>query len=447
MVVLIADDDAGTLQNLALAIEDEGHEVLTAKNTAAALRVLRRRPVDVVITDVVMPDGSGMDVLRFVNRANLDCGVILMTGYESVPTAVEAIRAGAFDYLTKPVELDHLFELMRRATAGRQPASSGGPEPNGRARKPGRGRIVGDAPAMRDLFSRVDLIAPSDATVLITGESGTGKELIADAIHLGSKRADGTFVKVNCMVFADGLVESELFGHERGSFTSAHKKRKGRFELADGGTLFLDEIGDLAPAVQLKLLRVLQEREVERVGGATTIPVDVRLICATNRNVEDEVRAGRLREELYYRINVVRLEVPPLRERLEDVPRLLEHFLAHFSRQHDCAVLGLTPQTSTVLGSYAWPGNVRELRNLVESLVLTSPGPLIDVARLPPHIRDHDAPPTLRVRIGETLAAVERRVTLATLRSCGGNKSETARMLGIGLRTLYRRLEDYEPGE
>ena len=444
MVVLIADDDPGTLENLALAIEDEGFEVETAENTAAALSVLRRRPVDVVISDVIMPDGSGMDVLRFVNRANLDCGVILMTGYESVATAVEAIRAGAFDYLTKPVELDHLFELMRRATAGRQVTS---PAPAGAGRSGTAAdtrRIVGDAPAMRELFARVDMVAPSDATVLITGESGTGKELVADAIHNASHRRDGPFVKVNCMVFADGLVESELFGHERGSFTSAHRQRKGRFELADGGTLFLDEIGDLAPPVQLKLLRVLQEREVERVGGTRTIPVDVRLVCATNRNLVEEVGQGRLREELYYRINVVPVEVPALRDRLEDVSRLVAHYLVLFARQHDRPVLGLTPPAMTALTGYSWPGNVRELRNLVESLVLTSPGPLVDLQRIPPHIRDGGDPPELNVRIGETLASVERRVTLATLRACGGNKSETARKLGIGLRTLYRRLDDYD---
>jgi DNA-binding NtrC family response regulator len=366
-----------------------------------------------------------------------------MTGYATIESAVEAVRKGAYDYLSKPIDIDRLEFLIEKATRTQKLVSENVRLRRELSERYSLSNMVGTSSAMQQIFARVEQIARTDATVLIQGESGTGKELIASAIHYQSHRAEGPLVKVSCVALADGLIESELFGHERGAFTGAYRGRKGRIELADGGTLFLDEIGDLSLPTQLKLLRVLQEREIERVGSAATIPVDIRLVVATNKNLEEEVKSGRFREELYYRVRVIGIQVPALRERREDIPPLVNHFLALFDTAHHKDVRGFTAAAMRRLAAYAWPGNVRELRNAVESMVVLARDPEIGLDDLPAAIREAPDEPTLSIRIGTPLDEVERQAILATLRAEHDNKARAARVLGISKKTLYRKLYEY----
>jgi len=441
-VVMVVEDDQRTLESLCTALEDAGLEVVPAASGEEAISRLGLAPVDVVVSDVMMKRVSGLDLLSHVQEHHPDIAVILVTAFGTIESAVEAMRRGAYDYITKPINLDRLELLVQRAFR-RQNLLRENRDLRQQLRRFSVSGIIGQSQAIQRLHQQIEQIAPTNASVLIQGESGTGKELVASAIHHHSQRAEEPLVKVNCVALAEGLIESELFGHERGAFTGAHRMRRGRFELANKGTLFLDEVGDLSISTQLKLLRAFQEREIERVGGQTAIKVDVRMLGATNRDLERAIEEGRFREELYYRLKVVTIQIPPLRERPEDIPLLLDHFLSFFCTEHNKRVSGFTQAARQRLGAYSWPGNVRELRNCVESLVVTSMAEEIGVQALPPAIQDSNESTAITLPLGRTLEEMERRYTLKTLEMLGNNKARSSQVLGIGKKTLCRRLHEY----
>ena len=409
--------------------------------TSAVARV-EEGPYDAILMDVRMTAMDGMEALKRIHAINPAIPVVIMTAYSSVDSAVEAIKKGAYDYLTKPLDFDRLRHTLEVAMGHRRKEEERtlSEQPFG-----DDNRIIGTSLPMRDLWDMIVHVAPTEATVLITGESGTGKELVASALHHKSNRASGPFVKVNCAALAENLLESELFGHEKGAFTGADRRREGRFVQAQGGTLFLDEIGETSPAMQAKLLRVLQEHELQRVGGQETIHVDVRIVAATNRNLEEEVAAGRFREDLYYRLNVVVLEVPPLRKRQGDIPLLADYFFQRFARKNNRQVAGITPECMDLLNRYPWPGNVRELENSIERGVILMRGEYLDVGGLPLAIQrwaGRNAPEP--VEQPATLKEAERALILKTLRETHGNRSEAARRLQITRKTLLNKLKSYE---
>jgi len=434
--VLVVEDDRSTMRSLCTALTDSGYDVSGAACGEEAMARMDLAPVDIVISDMMLGRITGIDLLAHVRQHYPDTAVILLTAFGTIESAVEAMHGGAFEYLTKPIELDRLESLLRRACEAR-----------GLVRTPEAqwvDGIVGQSPAMRAIMRHVDQIAPTSASVLIQGESGTGKELVASAIHhRAGPRACRPLVKVNCVALAESLIESELFGHERGSFTGAYRTRKGRFELASGGTLFLDEVGDLSVATQLKLLRAIQEREIERVGGHTPISVDVRLIAATNRDLEQAMQTGSFREELYYRLKVVTIRIPPLRQRPEDIPLLLQHFLELFCLEHGKQVRRFSEAALARLMTHPWPGNARELRNCVESLVVMARGDEIRERDLPSDLYQGESPRVLELPLGRTLDQVQRQYILHTLQMLNNNKVRAAQVLGIGKKTLYRRLHEY----
>lgn len=419
-----------------------GWESDEADDGTTAVARVEEGPYDAILMDVRMTTMDGMEALKRIHAINPAIPVVIMTAYSSVDSAVEAIKKGAHDYLTKPLDFDRLRHTLEVAMGHRRKEErrslSGQPFGDDN-------RIVGTSLPMQELWDMIVHVAPTEATVLITGESGTGKELVASALHHKSNRASGPFVKVNCAALAENLLESELFGHEKGAFTGADRRREGRFVQAQGGTLFLDEIGETSPAMQAKLLRVLQEHELQRVGGQETIHVDVRIVAATNRNLEEEVAAGRFREDLYYRLNVVVLEVPPLRERQGDIPLLAEYFFRNFARRNNRQVAGITPECMDVLNRYPWPGNVRELENSIERGVILMRGEYLDVSSLPLTIQrwaGRNAPEP--VEEPATLKEAERALILKTLKETAGNRSEAARRLQITRKTLLNKLKSYE---
>lgn len=436
--VLFVDDDASTRKAMALGLRQDGFEVTVAASAEEALTVVLAAPPDVVVTDVVMGGMSGIGLLRKVRQAGAGLPVVVITGYGSVDAAVEAMREGAADYLAKPVRFDRLARVLDRVITARA--------------RPGEvvtaaaavaTSLVGTSGAMRKVLQRIAAVAATDATVLVRGESGTGKELVAREIHRASPRRTKPLVIVNCAAITETLSESELFGHEKGAFTGAVRLRTGKIEQADGGTLFLDEVGDLAPAIQTKLLRVLQDRVVERVGGSVSHVVDARLVAATNRDLERLIRDGAFREDLYYRLKVVTIDTPPLRERVEDVAPLVHHLLAGLAVRY---LLPCPPALGRgvmdALCAHAWPGNVRELGNLLEELVVMGAGERIALADLPPQLRAPTLPDGSEPLLDGThgLDDIERAAIQRTLARTGGNKAEAARILGIGLKTLYRKL-------
>jgi DNA-binding NtrC family response regulator len=443
-VILVAEDDRPTRESLGRALTQGGYRTLTAADGGGALAILQERSVDVLVTDLKMPGLDGMALLERVRAESPETVVIMLTAFATVDLAVEAMKKGAYDFLTKPIHLDKLDLLIRHALEARRLAHENR-ELRRRLRETSASKpLLGRSPAMQRLRESIQQVAATDAAVLILGESGTGKELVAHAIHDGSRRADRPLVKVSCAALPEGLLESELFGHERGAFTGARDRRKGRFELAHEGTLFLDEVGDMSSETQAKLLRVLQEQEFERVGGTETVRVDVRLITATNRELEDLVAEGTFREDLYYRLNVVRIRVPPLRERLEDVPILLAHFLRTFAERWGKAVPEVTPEALSLLCRYAWPGNVRELQHVVESLLVFAKGDPIAAGDLPPAVRgDARAPESGDRAPRTTLRDLERQAVAGTLVATAGNKRKAAEILGIGLKTLYRKIHEF----
>jgi two-component system response regulator HydG len=372
--------------------------------------------------------------------------VVIMTAYGSVRSAVEALKAGAHDYLTKPIDVDELKILVAKTLHHRRLEEE---NLNLKARLDARfdfGDIIGRSPSMRELFETLSLVAPSAATVLIQGESGTGKELVANAIHHNSPRKDGPFIKVNCAALTETLLENELFGHEKGAFTGATGPKKGRFQMADRGTLFLDEIAAMSPATQAKILRVLQEREFEPVGGTRTIQVDTRIISATNRDLTDEIAAGRFRDDLYYRLNVVTIKVPPLRDRPADIPLLADYFLDRYTKKNQRGIKGFRPRAMDLLLRHSWPGNVRELENVIERAVIMARGDMVGPEYFPKALQDHGADESPRDPVlasGRSLKEVEKEMILKTLEDMGGNRTRTAEMLGISRRTLQLKLKEY----
>jgi DNA-binding NtrC family response regulator len=439
----VVDDEVNARTALAELLRDEGYDVETAADAFKALGKHEAFSPHVVVTDLKMPGMDGIELVKKIRASDDPAAVVVMTAFGAVESAVEAMRAGAAEYLTKPLNFDELLvvldkvfeqQALRRETRQLRQRVRDRVAPN---------NIVGDSPPMQRVFEIVDQVAPSRATVLITGESGTGKELVANALHQRSPRANGPFIKLHCAALAESLLESELFGHERGSFTGAMARKDGRFQLADGGTLFLDEIGEISPSIQVKLLRFLQEHEFERVGGTQTIRVDVRVIAATNRNLAEDVARGRFREDLYYRLNVVALEMPPLRDRRSDIPSLARFFLERYVKDNGKAIEGFSPEALELLAAYDWPGNVRELENAIERAVVLANGQVIEPRQLPPNVRPKLAPGGMPVIPGATMAEIERYAILETLKATGGGTSKAAEILGISTRTIQYRLHEY----
>ena len=444
--ILIVDDEKNIRSGLEIAFEDEGYSVIAASNGKEAWDLVNKNNVDLVITDLRMPEMDGYELLKRMTSAYPTLPVIVLTGHGTIETAVETMRDGAIDFFTKPVDIDKLLLVVRKSIAASTLAEQNrklAEEIDKLKKQQGYGRIIGKSGKISELLQTINQVASTRATVLVTGESGTGKELVADAIEALSDRHGKPFIKVHCASLSSSLLEDELFGHEKGAFTGAVAQKKGRFELADTGTLFLDEIGEIDAATQVKLLRVLQERQFERVGGEKTITVDVRVICATNRDLAEEVKAGRFREDLYYRLNVVHITVPPLRERKEDIELLSQDFLKTFNSEDGRKIEGFTPQARKALYSYSWPGNVRELRNSIEAAVVLCRGHVIDVDDLPSQIRERSSESSVTLTLPITLDAAEKRLIEDTISFCNGNKTKAADLLGIGRKTLHRKLAEY----
>jgi two-component system, NtrC family, response regulator HydG len=452
--VLIVEDDVHHAEALEQTL-GRAYEVRRAGGVDEALAELKRRPADLVVTDLMLGGRRGTEVLEAAKRIDPDTEVMLISGYGSIEDAVESMHSGAAYYFTKPLNVEHVRRVVAEA-ASRIRARRKAPPASGRnapitagaaGPAPEFTEIVATTPPMMRLFELVTQIAPSNATVLIMGENGTGKELVARAVHGLSPRRDKPFVALNCAALSEGVLESELFGHEKGAFTGAQNAREGRFEFADKGTLFLDEVGDMPLSVQVKLLRVLQEREITRVGSNFPIKVDVRLVAATNKDLETEVRKGTFREDLYYRLRVLKIVVPPLRERRPDIPHLIERFIAEFARRHDRPITGIEPEALRILTQHDWPGNVRELQNVMETMVLLAKGPRLTLGDVPEELAERKKTGTALVAAdaleGMTLKRVERELIRLNLDRFEGNRAKVAKSLGISERTLYRKLKEY----
>ncbi|MCG5051953.1 MAG: sigma-54 dependent transcriptional regulator [Myxococcales bacterium] len=444
--ILIVDDEANARNALSELLKEEGYAVETAADGFKALGKMAEFGPDLVLTDLKMPGMDGLELLRRTHEMREDVVVVVMTAFGAVETAVTAMRNGAADYLTKPINMNELLLVLNRELEHLRLRREAGNLKQRLAERYSYENIIGNAPVMQEIFKMVTQVASSRASVLITGESGTGKELIAAAIHQRSPRAAGPFVKLHCAALAETLLESELFGHERGAFTGALGRRDGRFMQANKGTLFLDEIGEISPSTQVKLLRFLQEHEFERVGGNETIRVDVRVIAATNRDLKAEVAGGRFREDLYYRLNVINLEMPPLRARTSDIPLLSTYFLRKYAAENervaDRAIEGFTDEALEYLVNYPWPGNVRELENTIERAVVMCNGRRIGVGELPPHLRPKEG---RGIQIpGSTLEEIENYAIRKTLEITAGSTSKAAEILGISVRKVQYKLHEYQ---
>ncbi|MCA9434503.1 MAG: sigma-54-dependent Fis family transcriptional regulator [Candidatus Omnitrophica bacterium] len=448
--ILVVDDEKNAREGLAQALDGsfgkDAINVETAEDGMAAMRRLSEKAFDLMIADIKMPNLDGMELLKRSREKQPTLEVLMLTGHGTIEMAVEAMRLGAKDYLQKPVNLDELELVVRRILDQQKLLSENEYLRTKLREKNGYQELIGSSPAMKKLFEKIEQVAVTKATVLITGESGTGKELVAEAIHHLSPRKDQPLVKVNCSALNENLLESELFGHERGAFTGAIRQRKGRFELADKGTIFLDEIGELSLDVQVKLLRILEEKEFERVGGNQTIRVDTRLIFATNADLEEKVKEGTFREDFYFRLKVVTLHNPPLRERKEDVRPLAEYFVRQFSLENGKKPMEIEESAIEVMKNYDWPGNVRELRNLIEHMVLLRDDSPITATDLRDYLNVASPSEGVSLPMGVPLADVEKEYILKTLEAHEGNRTRAAESLGIGRRTLIRKLADYGLG-
>ncbi len=441
--ILVVDDEATQLELVSGYLEKHGYEVMTAPNGQRALELFRREPVELILTDQRMPDLSGLELLKAARAINPETYVIVMTAYGNVGSAVEAMQAGAADYLTKPLQLEDLLHKVERACERHRLCVE-----NRELREQLQDRhriegIIGESGQMLEVASLVRRVAPSEATVLIRGESGTGKELIAKAIHYASPRAANPLIRVNCAALPENLLESELFGHEKGSFTGAVATRKGRFEAADGGTLFLDEIGDLPLHLQAKLLRVLQEKEFERVGSSHPLKIDVRVLSATHRDLESLMKSGQFREDLYYRLNVVTVVLPPLRDRRQDLPVLMDHFLRLFAQKNNKIVRGFSREAREALLRYDYPGNVRELENLIERAVVLTRDEVIDRGDLPLTLEESETREEKEAHLLAAVEGLERRMIKDALGRAGGIQTRAAELLGITERALRYKLAKY----
>jgi nitrogen regulation protein NR(I) len=455
--VLIVDDEPNLRKILAAQLSRDGYDVLTAEDGEEGLNVLKEHHIDLVVTDLKMPKVDGMSLLREALRIDPDLPVVMITAHGTVDTAVEALKLGAFDYLTKPFDKDEVRQIVGKALKTRQLA---GEEVSVRQVAPGaRFGIIGTSTGIADLYAVLERVADTPTTVLLTGESGTGKELVARALHAHSSRSDKPFIKVNCAAIPKELIESELFGYERGAFTGAVSSKPGRFELANGGTLFLDEIGEIPVEMQVKLLRALQESEFERVGGIKTIRVDVRLVAATNRDLKKLIATGNFREDLFYRLNVVPIRLPALRERAGDIPLLVDHFLTKYNERLKKHVTGVEPETHSLLAAYSWPGNIRELENVIERAVLFCDGPRLRPADLPPEVKgpltaqqhpltDADLQAALagegglKEHVKVAMTRLERELVGHALSQTGGNVTHAARLLKISRKGLQLKMKE-----
>lgn len=442
--ILIIDDEKNIREGLAADFEMDGYNVKIAANGKEGLDLIANGDIDLVITDLRMPGSiSGEEVLRQVTTKMPGIPVIVLTGHGSIDAAVKAMQDGAYDFLTKPLNLAQLEVIVKRALEGRELKIKHTELLKQVSTQKKTDMVIGKSAAMQKVMTLVKKVADARISVLITGETGVGKEVVANAIHNLSSRSDKAFIPVVCSSLSETLLESELFGHEKGAFTNADSMHKGKFELAHGGTIFLDEIGEINQSVQVKLLRVLQERKFERVGGEEPIEVDVRVLAATNKNLEEEVKAGRFREDLYFRLNGIHIEVPPLRERKDDLPLLLNSFLERYNAENGKHITGFDNQARNALYKYDWPGNIRELQHCVESSVVMASGSEITLEDLPPSVSKASGIETISVPVGITLDEAEKIIIQENLVANKGNKSKTAETLGIGRKTLHRKLAEY----
>ena len=445
VTILVVDDEQVHRYMLCSMFKDWGWKCVEADDGKVAVDAVAKHQYDAVLMDVRMARMDGMEAFSRIHAMNPALPVIIMTAYSSVDAAVEAIKHGAYDYMTKPLDFDRLRLTLERAVdrkaveEKKQQQKEDVP-----VKEESSSPIIGSSPPMVELQEMISYVAPTEATVLITGESGTGKELVAAELHNNSERRNGPFIRVNCAALAESLLESELFGHEKGAFTGADRERDGKFVQAEGGTLFLDEIGETSHAMQVKMLRVLQEQELQRVGGEETIHTDARIIAATNRDLEEEVRKGNFREDLYYRLNVVTVQVPPLRERGHDIALLVDFFVEKFAEKNRRKVESVTPECLQLLSSYQWPGNVRELENALERGVILMRGEHLTEKSLPLPIQKQDTGTTAASKQVSSLQELEKNQILKTIEETGGNKSEAARRLGITRKTLQNKLQKYE---
>jgi two-component system response regulator HydG len=463
MNILVIDDNETLREGVAQVVEKMGHAAFKASNGAQGLALFKKHAMDFTITDLKMEGVSGMEVLKTIREADPTALVMIITAFGTIEVAVDAMKEGAFDFITKPFPPSLLRAKVQKALEVGQTRRENEKlravndalkaELSAPAPLPGGGEaFLGESEPMRRVFGTIQKVARTDSTVYVYGESGTGKEVVAKAIHQASARASGPFIKVNCGALAESLLESELFGHEKGSFTGAHKRKIGRFELADGGTLFLDEIGDISPSIQLKLLRVLQEREFERVGGEESVKVDVRVVAATNKDLKEQVAAGKFREDLFYRLHIIPITLPPLRERSGDIPLLVEHFIKKLVARTRAQVRGITPRAMDALRAYSFPGNVRELENIIEQSLVFAESDVIDVGDLPPVVTSGPRRNILQIPEGdkplpEILDELERQLIVRAYCKAQGVKTETARLLGIKTSALYYKLEKYSIDE
>ena len=448
--ILILDDEKNYLLVLEALLSDAGYDVTPINDPEMAVSYLEEAEVDVVITDMKMPKMSGLDVLQQIKRSSPSIPVLIMTAFGSIESAVEVMKYGAFDYITKPFANDELLLSVHNAVELSRAHQQYRILQESLEERYSTHQIIGKSPARRETLSIVDRVSASRSTVLITGESGTGKELVARAIHFSSPRKDEPFVAVNCMAFNAGVLESELFGHEKGSFTGAVAMRRGRFEQADRGTLFLDEIGELPPDLQVKLLRVLQERVFERVGGTEPVKVDIRIVAATNKDLAKMVEEGRFREDLYYRLNVVQIHIPPLRERREDIPLLVSHFIAQIASENGITPKSFTQEAQNYLSGYEWPGNIRQLQNIIERCMVMIPRDVIDVEDLPPEIRDEESQfksavdlLPVELNLADTLDKIEAALIRRALVRADFVQAHAADLLGISRSLMQYKLKKY----
>ena len=447
--ILVIDDVLAVRQSLQEILGAEGYEVETAPDGESGLQRVKDQPFDLVLTDLALPGLWGMDILKYLVRHQPECSCIIITGYGTIQNSVTAMRLGAYDYLCKPVDPQELRLVVSRALDHRRLKRENLQLKKQLHKRYGFANIVGNSDAITQVFELIKKVADTDSTVLVLGESGTGKELINRAIHYNSMRRDGPLIPVNCAAIPEELLESELFGHERGAFTHAVRTRIGRFEQANGGTIFLDEIADMSPSLQVKILRVLQDRSFERIGGVKTIKVDIRVIAATNQDLEEMVRQGRFREDLYYRLNVIPIKVPPLRARVADIPLLVQHFLHEFSRKKKKPIKRLSPEALDCLMSYPWPGNIRELENLMERLVILTEGDEVRLSELPERFRAKPAPPPSKpqelpeqgIHLTAAVLEFERDLILKALDKSNWVKSRAAQLLHLNRTTLLEKMK------
>jgi two-component system response regulator HydG len=452
MRLLVVDNDIVHARTMGEVLGRLGHHVTVVGSGIEGSRRIEAEPFDIVVTDLMMNDIGGLEILARAKKASPETEVIVVTGHGTIPSAVSAMQQGAFTYLQKPLDMAHLRAAVEKAAEGVRLRRQNLELHRRLDEKFGFEGVIGSSPQMQGLIERLKRIAPTDATVLIQGETGTGKELVAQAIHQNSSRKTKPFVALNCAALSENILESELFGHVRGAFTDASNDRIGKFEYAHGGTLFLDEVGDMPMATQIKLLRVLESGEITRVGSNTPVSVNVRILSATNRNLEDAIASGVFRSDLYHRLKVVTIGIPPLRDRAGDIPLLIEHFVRQFARRHSKTIKGMSLPARVKLGSYAWPGNVRQLRNVIESMVVVDCDEILDVDDLPLElepdspatpIAQGDAPVGIAALVGRPLEEVEKIFIGETLKLTGGNREQAADLLGIGERTLYRKIKEY----